>query len=90
MRTAMSTDGRSPSLKAQPDHRVLASSTPSHSGLTARTPIVRLIQLKGGHAGVSGPEIARLKKAATGATVKWLIAAFDGELLHVVPEDSDV
>ena len=51
---------------------------------------VRLIQLKGGHAGVSGPEIARLKKAAEGATVKWLIAAFDGEMLHVVPEDSDV
>ncbi len=47
---------------------------------------VRLIQLKGGKAGVSGPEIARLKKAAAGATVGWLIAAFDGESLHLVPD----
>ena len=48
---------------------------------------IRLVQLKGGNAGVSGPDIKRLKKAADGASVKWLIAAFDGELLHVVPED---
>ncbi len=47
---------------------------------------VRLIQLKGGRAGVSGAEIARLKKAAAGATVGWLIAAFDGEALHLVPD----
>ena len=47
---------------------------------------VRLIQLKGGKAGVSGPEIARLKKAAAGATVGWLIAAFDGESLHLLPD----
>lgn len=39
---------------------------------------LRLIQLKGGKAGVSGAEIARLKKAAAVVTVKWLIAAFDG------------
>ncbi|MGB2888711.1 MAG: hypothetical protein WBC04_13530 [Candidatus Acidiferrales bacterium] len=49
---------------------------------------VRLIQLKGGKAGVSGSEIARLKKAAAGATVKWLIAAFDGEALHLLPDDA--
>lgn len=48
---------------------------------------VRLIQLKGGKAGVSGSEIARLKKAADGATVTWLIAAFDGESLHLLPDD---
>lgn len=48
---------------------------------------VRLIQLKGGKAGLSGPEIARLKKAVDAASVKWLIAAFDGEELHVVPDD---
>jgi len=48
---------------------------------------VRLIQLKGGHAGISGPEISRLKKAATEASVNWLIAAFDGEVLQLVPED---
>lgn len=47
---------------------------------------VRLIQLKGGKAGVSGPEIARLKKAAAGATVGWLIAAYDGESLHLLPD----
>ena len=48
---------------------------------------VRLIQLKGGHAGVSGTEIARLKAAAAGAQVNWLIAAFDGEVLHLIPDD---
>jgi hypothetical protein len=47
---------------------------------------IRLIQLKGGKAGVSGPEIARLKKAVTVATVNWLIAAFDGHELHFVPD----
>ncbi len=51
---------------------------------------VRLIQLKGGNAGVSGPEIARLKKAASGAIVKWVIAAYDGETLHIMPDDSGV
>ena len=48
---------------------------------------VRLIQLKGGKAGVSALEIARLKKAAAGATVNWLIAEFDGEVLHLLPDD---
>ncbi|MGA2902337.1 MAG: hypothetical protein ABSD98_00780 [Candidatus Korobacteraceae bacterium] len=47
---------------------------------------VRLIQLKGGKAGVSGAEIARLKKASAGATVSWQIAAFDGESLHLLPD----
>lgn len=48
---------------------------------------VRLVQLKGGKAGVSGAEIARLKKASAGATVNWLVAAFDGETLHLLPDD---
>jgi len=48
---------------------------------------VRLIQLKGGKAGVSGPEIARLKQAVTEARVTWMIAAFDGEALHTLPEE---
>jgi hypothetical protein len=48
---------------------------------------VRLVQLKGGKAGVSGAEIGRLKKASAGATVNWLIAAFDGETLHLLPDD---
>jgi cytochrome c5 len=47
---------------------------------------VRLVQLKGGSAGVSGREIARLKKAATTVSVDWLIAAFDGEAPHLVPD----
>jgi hypothetical protein len=46
---------------------------------------VRLIQLKGGNAGVSGREIARLKKAVTEARITGMIAAFDGEVLHSVP-----
>jgi hypothetical protein len=48
---------------------------------------VRLVQLKGGKAGVSAAEIGRLKKASAGATVNWLIAAFDGETLHLVRDD---
>lgn len=51
---------------------------------------VRLIQLKGGKAGISGPEIARLKRATEGAAVKWLFAAFDGEALHLLPDDPDL
>ena len=48
---------------------------------------VRLIQLKGGKAGVTGREIARLKKAAAGVTVNWLIAAFHGEAMQFVPDE---
>lgn len=48
---------------------------------------VRLIQLKGGNAGVTGKEVARLKDAAAGATVNWLIAEYDGETLHLLPND---
>ena len=46
----------------------------------------RLVQLKGGRAGVSGAEIARLKRAAKNAGVSWAIAAFDGDTLHIVPD----
>jgi len=48
---------------------------------------LRLIQLKGGNAGASGREIARLKKASAEATVNWLIAEFDGDSLHLLQED---
>ncbi len=51
---------------------------------------VRIIQLKGGKAGITGREIARLKKAAGGATVNWLIAEFDGDTLHLLPNDPSV
>lgn len=48
---------------------------------------LRLVQLKGGQAGVSGAEIARLKRASRAVVVNWLIAAFDGESLHLLPDD---
>lgn len=48
---------------------------------------IKLIQLKGGKAGVSGREIARLKEATAVAKVEWMVAAFDGETLHVLPEE---
>src|SRR5881628_3624712 len=48
---------------------------------------IRLVQLKGGNAGVTAREIARLKKAAASASVNWLIAEYDGEFLHMLPDD---
>ena len=51
---------------------------------------LRLVQLKGGKAGVSGAEITRLKMASKAVVVNWLIAAFDGDSLHVVPEPEQV
>jgi hypothetical protein len=48
---------------------------------------LRLVQLKGGHAGASGAEIARLKKASEAVAVDWMIAAFDGESLHLLSDD---
>jgi hypothetical protein len=47
---------------------------------------LHLVQLKGGKAGVSGAEIARLKKAVGTVETDWLIAAFDGETLHLLPK----
>ena len=51
---------------------------------------VRLIQLKGGNAGITGREIAQLKKATTGVTVKWLITATDGKYLQMIPEEAQI
>jgi hypothetical protein len=51
---------------------------------------IRLVQLKGGDAGVSAKEIARLKNAASTAKVDWLIAEFDGDVLHLLPGDPTV
>jgi hypothetical protein len=48
---------------------------------------VRLVQLKGGKAGISGSEISRLKRASAGAKVNWLVAAFDGKTLNLLPDD---
>lgn len=48
---------------------------------------LRLVQLKGGKAGVSGAEIARLKNAIGIVGVDWLIAEYDGETLHFLPQE---
>jgi hypothetical protein len=50
---------------------------------------LRLIQLKGGNAGVSAVEIGRLKKAAASLKANYLIAEFDGnsKALHLLPDD---
>jgi hypothetical protein len=48
---------------------------------------VRLVQLKGGNAGVTAREIARLKEAISIAKLGWLIAEFDGDVLHLLPDD---
>ncbi len=47
---------------------------------------LRLVQLKGGSAGASGKEIQRLKRAVADIDLDWLIAAHDGESLHLVSE----
>ena len=48
---------------------------------------IRLIQLKGGKAGISGPEMKRLKQAVKDASVTWMAAAFDGDTLHTFHEE---
>jgi hypothetical protein len=47
---------------------------------------VRLVQLKGGVAGLTAAEVTRLKKAASSLSTDWLFAAFDGAALHLVPD----
>ena len=47
---------------------------------------VRLVQLKSGVAGLTGAEIARLKRAVANLSADWLLAAFDGRMLHLVPD----
>ena len=51
---------------------------------------LRLVQLKGGKAGVSGAEITRLKEAVGTVAVDWLIAAFDGKSLHLLPNEPEI
>ena len=50
---------------------------------------LRLIQLKGGKAGVTAREIARLKKAAADLKAEWLIAAYDPDekALQLLPDE---
>jgi len=47
---------------------------------------MRLVQLKARAGGLTATEISRLKRAVTLLTTDWLLAAFDGETLHLVPE----
>jgi hypothetical protein len=49
---------------------------------------VKLIQLKGGNAGITSREIGRLKRATEGAKISWALAAYDGETMQLVPEDT--
>jgi hypothetical protein len=49
---------------------------------------IRLIQLKGGNAGMSGSEIARMKKAVGTVDINWMYAAFDGDSLHTLGGES--
>ena len=49
---------------------------------------VKLIQLKGGKAGASGREIARLKQAVESVALTWAVASFDGETVHLTSEEN--
>ena len=47
---------------------------------------IRLVQLKSGAGGLTGREIARIKRAVERTSQGWLLAAFDGQTLHFLPE----
>jgi len=47
---------------------------------------IRLVQIKAGVSGLTGREITRLKDAARRVSVDWLLAACDGEVLHLLPQ----
>lgn len=47
---------------------------------------VRLVQLKAGVGGLTGAEIKRLRNAVAQLSTDWLLAAFDGQTLHLVPD----
>jgi len=47
---------------------------------------VRLVQLKAGAGGLTAGEVKRLKAAVVRLKTEWLLAAFDGEMLHFVPD----
>lgn len=47
---------------------------------------VRLVQLKAGAGGLTAGEVKRLKGAVVRLKTEWLLAAFDGEVLHFVPD----
>ena len=47
---------------------------------------IKLVQLKSGAGGLTPKEIVRLKKATQQVSIDWLLAAFDGEIIHFLPE----
>jgi len=47
---------------------------------------IKFVQLKSGTGGLTAFEIARMKKAIGRASKDWLLAAYDGEILHFLPE----
>ena len=50
---------------------------------------IRLVQLKSGSGGLTAREITRIKRAVLQASRGWLLAAFDGQTLHFLPEVPD-
>jgi len=44
------------------------------------------VQLKAGLVGVTGAEIARIRRALEALSTDWVLAAFDGEQLHFLPD----
>jgi hypothetical protein len=47
---------------------------------------LRLVQLKSGGGGLTAAEIGRLKRALTTLSSDWVLAAFDGRELHLLPQ----
>ena len=47
---------------------------------------LRLVQLKSGVGGLTAAEIARLKRACVSMSTDWVLAAFDGDALHMLPD----
>jgi len=50
---------------------------------------IRLVQLKSGTGGLTASEIARMKCAVEDLSRDWLLAAFDGQILHFLPDIPD-
>ena len=50
---------------------------------------IRLVQLKAGAGGLAAREIGRMKQAVERASKGWVLAAFDGQSLHFLPEMPD-
>jgi hypothetical protein len=47
---------------------------------------IKFVQLKSGAGGLTAAEIGRMKQAVAQVSKDWLLAAFDGETIHFLPE----